>query len=595
MKKNTSSTDSRRISASLVAVLSTAIVGINSVSAQTTYNYAGTNGGSWIRSSNWSGGTTGKSPGVDANPSSIVDGATTDIAAFSGNSTLVGVGINFNSSTNTGNGTNSGANQTLTLGALSYASSTGSLDFSVGNNSTTLAGNLTLTGVTVGSNSNVVLQNAGVSKLSLNNVASSGGNKTMTVLLGNNSDNKIVISNSGNITISSVLGSASGATPLTLLGGGTGTLTLSGSNTYSGGTTVSTSTLLVINTAGSGTGSGNVTVSTGAILGGNGTISGNVALNGATVGTASNTLTLNSNLTTTGTSSVAASSTVNVAGVTTVSSGTFTLNGTLGGSGNVTVSAGASLVGNATITNATNLSGGTLGTSGNTLALGSTLTTTGTTSIASGVIVNVTGNTTVSSGVFSVNGTLGGAGGKFVTAGATLGGNGTILGVTSIGDSGTLAPGNSPGLLSFTGDLTFNHVDAKAVFEVNGTGRGTTFDAVNVSGALTYNGDLTVNFGYSQAVPPSVDYNLFDFATYSGNFDTISIAGTYAASLSRTGDVWAGTDATNSRSFSFDQSNGVLTIAAIPEPSTYAAIAGLGMVGFALYRRRRQHAAKRAA
>jgi hypothetical protein len=34
---------------------------------------------------------------------------------------------------------------------------------------------------------------------------------------------------------------------------------------------------------------------------------------------------------------------------------------------------------------------------------------------------------------------------------------------------------------------------------------------------------------------------------------------------------------------------------AIPEPSAYAALAGAGIIGVALYRRRRQSAAKRAA
>jgi len=55
---------------------------------------------------------------------------------------------------------------------------------------------------------------------------------------------------------------------------GAGTLTVSGSNTYAGSTTVSAGTLLVNNSSGSGTGTGGVTVASGAFLGGTGTISG---------------------------------------------------------------------------------------------------------------------------------------------------------------------------------------------------------------------------------------------------------------------------------------------------------------------------------
>jgi len=69
-----------------------------------------------------------------------------------------------------------------------------------------------------------------------------------------------------------IVDSSSGA--ITLAKGGSGTWTVSGNNSYSGGTSVNAGKLLVNNTAGSGTGTGSVTVAASALLGGNGTISG---------------------------------------------------------------------------------------------------------------------------------------------------------------------------------------------------------------------------------------------------------------------------------------------------------------------------------
>ena len=62
---------------------------------------------------------------------------------------------------------------------------------------------------------------------------------------------------------------------------GTGTLTLTGDNSYDGGTTVSAGTLLVNNTTGSGTGFGPVQVNNSATLGGEGNVDGAVTVSGS--------------------------------------------------------------------------------------------------------------------------------------------------------------------------------------------------------------------------------------------------------------------------------------------------------------------------
>src|SRR5262249_54017221 len=72
-------------------------------------------------------------------------------------------------------------------------------------------------------------------------------------------------------------GGSSGGTGSALTKVGTGKLTLSGANTYTGGTTVNAGTLLVGRSSGSGTGTGPVRVKAGE-LGGNGRIGGAVII-----------------------------------------------------------------------------------------------------------------------------------------------------------------------------------------------------------------------------------------------------------------------------------------------------------------------------
>lgn len=109
----------------------------------------------------------------------------------------------------------------------------------------------------------------------------------------------------GPLTISASIGGVNGLTvDKDIVGARRTTLILSGSNTYSGGTTLNESYLYVSNTEGSATGSGPVT--TDSVLGGSGTIAGPVTIRtGGTLGPdlsivgmpSGNTLTINNDLT----------------------------------------------------------------------------------------------------------------------------------------------------------------------------------------------------------------------------------------------------------------------------------------------------------
>ena len=317
---------------------------------------------------------------------------------------------------------------------------------------------------------------------------------------------------------------------------GAGTLILSGINTYTGGTTVSGGTLLATQTAAlpSYTGAGKVTVNSGSTLavraGGAGEWdSGQI---GGLLGTTAFQSGSSLGIDVTGTNSFSYAGNI---GVTQANKG-FVKSGL----GKLT------LTGDNTYTGATNVNEGTL-------------------------IVN--GNNSLATGVVTV------------AAGATLGGNGTIGGATTV--YGTLSPGVSPVVLMFASPVTLDSASTTLMEIVGATDSpGVSQDQIVVlSNQLTYGGTLALDMGTTLGVG-AYTWDLFDFGSETGTWNAIKLQNQYSGSLADVdaNGVWDLTSGLNT--WQFTESNGVLNLTVVPEPSTLALLAIAGVVGGGVQLRR---------
>ena len=173
-----------------------------------------------------------------------------------------------------------------------------------------------------------------------------------------------------------------------------------------------------------------------------------------------------------------------------------------------------------------------------------------------------------------------GTGGIFVNSTGSLSGAGGTVNKAATIQGGTLFAGTdgTVGTLAFSQGLTFatGLAVGSLKFDLGAdTTAGTTYDTITVdnlalgSGLLNFNSVAITSLpGFGQGV-----YTLFS--------STNPITGTLGSSLTGTIGGLAAT-------LSLSGNNVILT--AVPEPSAYAALAGLGAIGFVAYRRRRQGA-----
>jgi len=199
---------------------------------------------------------------------------------------------------------------------------------------------------------------------------------------------------------------------------------------------------------------------------------------------------------------------------------------------------------------------------------------------------NYAGATDVSGGALVVNGSLGNTA-LTVRTGAQLGGSGSIGSSGSSGSSGealvaiqsggSLAPGNSPGMLTVNGNLTMSLGSTYDYEVVSGS---TQADSVDIDGVLSLE---STTFSLTNLGPyvANEKFTLFAYESLIGTFDGLADDTTFTAG----GGEWLinyndTTGGLNSAAVGISY----ITLTAVPEPSALL-IGALGLVGL-LHRRR---------
>ena len=426
---------------------------------------------------------------------------------------------------------------------------------------------LTFNGATVNGTANVILRNASSLNLTIQHDGTHGSSpQPLGVVLGNSTANVVLIDGSGNITISSNISGSSKQLTLDRSVGssGTGSLTLSGSNSFTGGVKVNAGTLNINSASALGTG-------TLEIVGG--TLDNT---SGSTISNSNNNAqTWSGNFTFTGTNDLnlgTGAVTLNGGNRTvTVSGGKLTVGGAIGdnadGYGLTKAGAGTlALSGNNTYSGGTTISAGTL-TAGHDNALG-----TGSVIVNTGGTLAIGDNVTIGNEIQLDGGALQGLGNNSKFSG-TLSGSGTLTGPLTLTESAVYQW----------------HLNSASTSGANALSIAT--------GTLTIadGAKIALSFGNGEGVSP-VAGGFWD-VTQPWTVISKGESGSIIASSVAVGDdnksAW-----NDPGNFQVALESGSLVliwtphVAAIPEPSTYAVWLGAAALVGAGWYRRRQRAAK---
>ena len=405
----------------------------------------------------------------------------------------------------TGGLTKTGAG-TVNIGGASSNTFTGNVDLAAGTLSINKTAGFDVLGATQGaigdlaavtlSGATAVLSVGGPAGQTLEEIGSLAGVAGATVNVAQATAFTLYTGNNNNTTTYAGTLTDTGGN-LSLVKQGTGTMTLSGANTYDGTTTVSAGTLVAASNTALGTATGNTTVTAGATLG----LQGGITVTGEA-------LTLNSNSsspavpalanlsdpnTSTGPITLVANTANDAVKVDAAAGSLLTLSGALGQGANAAVLAKTGtgtlvLSGANTYTGVTNVIAGTLVVANN-AALG---TTAAGTTVQIGATLGVQGGVTVASGeTYTLNGTTNPPAApslKNISGSNTLDGAISLSGGTNTG----VAIDSNVGNLTLTGALTQASASPITNF-VTKTGAGTL--TLGGTTANTFLGGLNLNDG----------------------------------------------------------------------------------------------------